>query len=100
MANKPRIIVAEEDGEAETPESGAAPAAPAVKPAPKQFAATICPTTPEVNPDFAALVAELEQALGYPIWLLAHGRSAGDWDAVDRKLCNAIRGRKAEIALN
>lgn len=100
MANKPRIVVEGDGGEADPPPNEADVAAPAVKPATRKFRATIFPTTPDVDPDFAALVAELENALGYKLWLLVHGRADDDWNAVDRKVCAAFRAHKAEIVPN
>jgi len=78
------------------------PAVPAAVPAPAlvKYSASIYPKpTTELNFAFASAVKQLEQALGYPVWLIIQTGS-GMFGDIDDDLYEAIYAARADIEKN
>lgn len=86
---------APEGGGAVVSLSTAASAAPAAKPAPKKYTATIY-ASEAVTPEFADAIAELEKLLRRKIWMMIQNGRA-PWGEVSRSVFNGFREHKGEI---
>src|SRR5579875_3146440 len=74
---------------------------PAAQPLPaKKYRASIYPVDEEIDQSFASLIIELEEIVGYKIWVLIQGRDETDWGMIGPQVCQGFRAQKAAIIAN